>query len=330
MGQTVSGYIQPWIQPWAEYFLDWKVQRYMTKLKPEDLREWEVYDYEGVALKQDNLPSTMEELKTLEIRQDDVFIVTYTKAGTTWTQEIMSCVLHDGNLDEVNKRHTMKRVPFLEMNTGGTVHSDCPRTHRMIGWMPRSSPRLIKSHLPGQLLPPQVWEKKVKIVYVIRNPKDVAVSYFHHTRLLCPHLDISWDYFFEKFHSGDIGYGKWWEHYLYFWERRNEDHILLLRFEDMKKDLRGTVKQISEFLGKSFSDDIIDAITDHCTFANMKKNPMTNPDVLIQQIVGKREGVSFMRKGVVGDSKTQLSESQAEAIDALCKEKLTVVGLTFD
>ncbi|XP_022091468.1 sulfotransferase 1 family member D1-like isoform X2 [Acanthaster planci] len=234
MGQTVSGYIQPWIQPWAEYFLDWKVQRYMTKLKPEDLREWEVYDYEGVALKQDNLPSTMEELKTLEIRQDDVFIVTYTKAGTTWTQEIMSCVLHDGNLDEVNKRHTMKRVPFLEMNTGGTVHSDCPRTHRMIGWMPRSSPRLIKSHLPGQLLPPQVWEKKVKIVYVIRNPKDVAVSYFHHTRLLCPHLDISWDYFFEKFHSGDIGYGKWWEHYLHLWERRNEDHILFLRFEDMK------------------------------------------------------------------------------------------------
>ncbi|XP_038064361.1 sulfotransferase 1A3-like [Patiria miniata] len=330
MGQTVSGYIEPWIRPWAEYYLSWKFERYIAKLKPEDLKTWEVYDYEGVALNLDVLPSTMDDLKTLEIRHDDVFIVTYAKAGTTWTQEIMSCILHDGDLETVNKTHTMRRVPFLEMNFGGTVHSDYTRTHKMIGWMPRSSPRLIKSHLPGQLLPPQVWEKKVKIVYVIRNPKDVAASYFHHSRMMSPLNDIQWDDFFEKFHSGNIGFGKWWEHFLYFWERRNEEHICLLRFEDMKKDLRGTVKKVSEFLGKSFPDDVIDAITDHCTFANMKKNPMTNPDVVIENIMGKQEGTSFMRKGVVGDSKTHLSESQAAAIDAVCKEKLAPASLTFD
>ena len=60
------------------------------------------------------------------------------------------------------------------------------------------------------------------------------------------------------------------------------------------------MKQISEFLGKSFSDEILDAITDHCSFESMKKNPMTNPDSLIKNFYpdGKiPDGQSFLRKG---------------------------------
>ena len=41
--------------------------------------------------------------------------------GTTWAQEIMSAVLHDGDLAELNKQHTFKRVAFLETTPGGTV-----------------------------------------------------------------------------------------------------------------------------------------------------------------------------------------------------------------
>jgi hypothetical protein len=46
------------------------------------------------------------------------------------------------------------------------------------------SPRFIKSHLPVALLPDQLWTVKPKIVYIRRNPKDTAVSFFHHHRLL--------------------------------------------------------------------------------------------------------------------------------------------------
>ena len=36
--------------------------------------------------------------------------------GTTWAQEIASCLMHDGDLEAVNKRHTTFRVPFIELD----------------------------------------------------------------------------------------------------------------------------------------------------------------------------------------------------------------------
>lgn len=49
-----------------------------------------------------------------------------------------------------------------------------------------TTPRHIKCHLPFNLLPRQIrtGEKKPKIVYVARNPKDVCISYYHQSKLL--------------------------------------------------------------------------------------------------------------------------------------------------
>ena len=56
--------------------------------------------------------------------------------------------------------------------------------HRVAEEIP--SPRVLKSHLPGQLLPPQLLEKKAKLVYVLRNPKDVLASYFYSVKMVAP------------------------------------------------------------------------------------------------------------------------------------------------
>ena len=45
------------------------------------------------------------------------------------------------------------------------------------------SPRIIKTHLPFYLLPPNLLDT-CKVVYVARNPKDVIVSYYHHHQII--------------------------------------------------------------------------------------------------------------------------------------------------
>ena len=44
------------------------------------------------------------------------------------------------------------------------------------------SPRIIKTHLPHKVLPKQLWEKAAKVIYIARNPKDLAVSYYNFSK----------------------------------------------------------------------------------------------------------------------------------------------------
>ena len=76
------------------------------------------------------------------------------------------------------------------------------------------------------------------------------------------------------------------------------------------KDLKVIVQKVATFLGYAYSDDVINRIVDHCSFASMKKNPMTNPDYVMSFFIeqqsnkpetspegNKQEKTSFMRKG---------------------------------
>ena len=46
------------------------------------------------------------------------------------------------------------------------------------------SPRIIKTHLAIDMLPKEVLEKKAKLIYVCRNPRDAVVSFYNHLKVL--------------------------------------------------------------------------------------------------------------------------------------------------
>jgi len=72
---------------------------------------------------------------------------------------------------------------------------------------------------------------------VARNPKDVAVSYFHFVRSFGPDSDFNgtFENFANFFVNGKGSYGLWSDHVLPWWKRRNDPHILFLKYEDLKK-----------------------------------------------------------------------------------------------
>lgn len=66
-----------------------------------------------------------------------------------------------------------------------------------------TSPRFIKTHLPFSHLPSDLLDV-AKVVYVARNPKDVAVSsYFHHKLTYLFDTTLNMEDYFEFLMNGD-------------------------------------------------------------------------------------------------------------------------------
>ncbi len=74
-----------------------------------------------------------------------------------------------------------------------------------------ASPRVIKSHLPLEMLPPKLLDT-CKVIFVGRNPKDCCVSYFHHTNLI-PSYNFKGDFddFADLFLNDELEYGSYWD-----------------------------------------------------------------------------------------------------------------------
>lgn len=59
-----------------------------------------------------------------------------------------------------------------------------------------------------------------KYIYVARNPKDTAVSLYHHFKSFKVYeFDGDWNCFFELFMTGDVESGSWFDHVLPWWEK---------------------------------------------------------------------------------------------------------------
>ncbi|GFR32957.1 sulfotransferase 4A1 [Trichonephila clavata] len=81
-----------------------------------------------------------------------------------------------------------------------------------------SSPRFLKTHLPYSLLPQDILQKQCKLIYITRNPRDVAVSYYHFACMLKEtQYKGTFEQFFQRFLLDRPTYGPFLLHNLEFW-----------------------------------------------------------------------------------------------------------------
>uniref|UniRef100_A0A6J0V1K8 Sulfotransferase n=1 Tax=Pogona vitticeps TaxID=103695 RepID=A0A6J0V1K8_9SAUR len=253
-------------------------------------------------------PEVFKALESFEARDDDVFLAGYPKSGTNWVGQILTDLVmtaaknseESKNLDD----EELEEFPYLEVG-------DAEKYQRMANLPSR---RVIFTHLLPQNLPVSVFKSKAKILLLIRNPKDVATSFYHFTNALTPLPSYnSWDKFFTAFMNGEMPWGSYFD-YVFEWNKHADDkNIMTITYEELKEDRTLGVKRISEFLELHLNDEEIQGVVDRSSFQAMKENSAKTHGAF---------GNVLFRKGGVSDWKNLFNEDHNEKMDLTFEERL--------
>ena len=108
-------------------------------------------------------------------------------------------------------------------------------------------------------------------------------------------------------------------------------NILFMKYEDMIKDLQGSVQKIAQFMCYNLDYTIIDKITEQCTFDSMRANPLANPDTYGPQYSERftNNSAPFFRKGIVGDWRNHFTDEQSSRLDDEYVKRMMECKLEF-
>ncbi|OCT73205.1 sulfotransferase 2B1 [Xenopus laevis] len=279
----------------------------------------ENFEYKGILFSSRAL--AVKDLEFVEnefqVQDGDIFNVTYPKSGTIWMMELLSLIYTNGDPTWCKTVPSWERVPWIEV----------PAIRRVI--QKNNCPRLFTTHLPRSHFCKSFSGSKAKVIYTARNPKDALVSLYHFAKMSVFFEDPgSFPEFLEKYLSGDLVYGSWFDHIKGWMEMMGNENFLLNTYEALQKDLRGSVIRISSFLGKDLDERALDSVVENASFNNMSKNSIAYVSLLSEEYM--EHGKSpFMRKGVSGDWKNHFTVSQSKYFDEIYKEKMKDFSYKF-
>uniref|UniRef100_A0A3B4FY58 Sulfotransferase n=1 Tax=Pundamilia nyererei TaxID=303518 RepID=A0A3B4FY58_9CICH len=179
----------------------------------------ELFDFHGVGMI-NQFTKNWDNIQNFKARPDDILIATYTKAGATWVSYILDLLYfaHMGP-DCQTSIPLHDRVPFLE---------------------------ICKPPLPLGLTSVLI-EQRCRVVYVARNAKDNAVSYFHFERMDSGMPEPGkWSTFLQNFMEGKMVFGSWYDHVNGWWEKKQTySNFHYMFYEDLIECLEFVNKHVA-------------------------------------------------------------------------------------
>lgn len=99
-------------------------------------------------------------------------------------------------------------------------------------------------------------------------------------------------------------------------------HFKVIKYEEMKKDLRGVLLDLCNFLNKPLSNDKMEQLLHHLSFENMKKSPANNYEDTQERMKIARPDHEFrmIRQGKVGSFKEEMSAEMIKKFEEKTEE----------
>ena len=272
-------------------------------------------------------------------RTGDIVIATFPKCGTTWTQRIVDLLV----FQNTDPRPVSTTSVWLDSRIFTSLAEDVEtlqaQQHR----------RFIKSHLPFDGLP--IYEG-VNYIHVARNGRDAFMSWHNHVLGFTPeglrrigavaaadpdlpsapaaaapptdpHLFFQGWIAQAEAEAGvgpgqDLGFFDFENTY---WIERRRDNLLMVHYNDLKADLCGEMRRISEFLDINTPDQRLRGLADAAGFDNMK----AQGNILVSSFeeMFDRGADRFLNKGTNDRWKGALTKDDLERYDAAARRKLS-------
>jgi hypothetical protein len=226
----------------------------------------------------------------------DVFLVSYPRSGNTWM-----------------------RVAIAEMmfSTSGAGLADIERYVPSIHRPPPASQlvdapfRVIKSHCQW------LWGKEYrKVIYVVRDPRDVALSYYRYSTSL-GYFSGNLDDFLSDTLAGRVWPCSWLEHvnsWTLFERPGLPARMMVLRYEDIQSNPVESFSKVAEFLGISASNERLLEIVQLSSADRMREKEKIN-----MHPEETAPGFNFVGRAAHGVWKDSLSPSQVQKIQEVCR-----------
>jgi aryl sulfotransferase len=261
-----------------------------------------------------------------KFRPGDIVICTWSKSGTTWVQQIVGQLLFPG----VEDLPVMDLAPWVDMRI-------IPKDEMTRALEEQRHRRFLKTHLPVDAL---VFSPEAKYIYIGRDGRDVLWSWYNHHASFTPEAyallndtpglvgpplepptkDVR-AYFHEWLDRDGFPVWSFWQHVQSWWDIRALDNVLLVHFNDLKRDLAGEMRRIAAFLGIEIDAELWPKAVQCCTFEHMKGHAAALSPLLETVFTGGAK--SFIHRGTNGRWRDVLTAADIEKYERTVDKNLT-------
>jgi hypothetical protein len=236
--------------------------------------------------------------RNLAVYPDDTFIVSYPRSGNTWTRFLIANLLHP-------------EEPATFANIERLVPDAEAQSNRRLKGIPR--PRCIKSH--------EYFDHRYRrVIYVVRDPRDVALSYYNFVRKY-RHIDDSYplDRYVDDFVSGRLSSADWgtWAENVGTWisARAKDPKFLLLRYEDMIENPARDLARIAEFFNIEAGPDRLANVISRSSAQHMRELESKQADQWVST-KNHRKDIPFVGTASSGGWKSKLPTASVARIES--------------
>jgi len=245
--------------------------------------------------------------RDISIFPDDVFLTSYPRSGNTWTRFLVGNLVHPS--EPVTFLNVERLVPDMYK------HSD--RKLRAL-----ARPRILKSH--------ECFDPRYKrIIYLVRDPRDVAVSNYHWEM---KQRSMKESYPIEAFVERWMEPVYWarlgcWGDHVTSWlcTRQGREEFLLLRYEDMLADAEKEIAKVARVLGIDAQKERLARAVELSSADRMRRLEKDQGDRWVQT-KNTRQDKKFVRSAAAGDWRTILPSESVQKIESAWGDVMKNLG----